>query len=203
MTIHRRYDWSYEGFDAGLEIDWPSEWLEALRGLPRPLEAASYASYVISGPFEDHLRELVDKIALAGRENMDLSERKDVLQFALAFVQHLAYYRERGEYPRYPMETVIDGGGDCEDTAILAAFFARHLGYDCGLLHFSNDGFLGIGRSAHMDLGIRETYDGEFSGTYWLDDAGNKYYYVCCNGENRRIGDFTNEFGDRARVYPV
>lgn len=42
MTIHRRYDWSHEGFDARIEIDWPSEWLEALRALLHHLDAANY-----------------------------------------------------------------------------------------------------------------------------------------------------------------
>ena len=101
------------------------------------------------------------------------------------------------------METLIDGSGDCEDTAILAAFVARHLGYNCALLHFEKNEFLGLIRSGHMDLGVQATYDGEFSGTYWLDDVGIRYYYVSCNGRGYRIGQFDDHNGDRASVHPV
>lgn len=203
MTIHRRYEWSYGGFDARIEIDWPREWLDGLRSLPHPLDVTRYASYVLNDPLEDHLRQLVDKIVAAAKESMDLPERKDVLHFVLAFVQHLAYYREQGEYPRYPMETVIDGGGDCEDTAILAAFAARYLGYNCALLDFEKSELMGLIRSRHMDLGIEASYDGEFSGTYWLGDDGTRYYYVSCNGRGRRVGQFDDRHGERAAVYPV
>jgi hypothetical protein len=40
------------------------------------------------------------------------------------------------EYPRYPIETLVDKGGDCEDTAILAASIIRGMGYGVVLLVF-------------------------------------------------------------------
>ncbi len=50
---------------------------------------------------------------------------------ALAFVQAtITYALDPGlfEYPRYPVETLVDLVGDCEDTAILYASLVRTLG---------------------------------------------------------------------------
>lgn len=203
MTIHRRYSWTYKGANAGFEIDWPDEWWHALRAARHDLEIKDYAWFVHNDPYEGYLRELIDWIVQSGRERFDLSEGRDALRYALAFVQHLTYYREKSEWPRYPMETIIDGGGDCEDSAILAAFVARHLGYSCALLYFVKSELLGLRHSGHMDVGIQPSYEGEFSGTYWLNGAGDKYYYLSANGANWQIGQFTKQFGDSAHVYPV
>ena len=136
------------------------------------------------------------------RQHVDIGSMRDELEAQLAFVQHLRYLQERGEYPRYPMETVIDRGGDCEDTAILMAFLARRIGYRCAFIHFESDGFLGLGRWGHVDLGVAESYDGEFHGHYWRHD-GEKYYYLHCNGINREIGEYSGKWGNKAFVTPI
>jgi hypothetical protein len=75
------------------------------------------------------------------------------------------------EYPKYPVETLVDGRGDCEDAAILMAGLLDALGYDTVLLRYSD----------HMALGIRM---GEFNPYYarytpkYFEHEGKHYYYI-------------------------
>ena len=50
----------------------------------------------------------------------------DEVNFVISFVQSLPYIVDDvttvgNEYPRYPIETLFDRRGDCEDTSILVA----------------------------------------------------------------------------------
>jgi len=59
---------------------------------------------------------------------------------ALSFVQATTYESDPAskgveEYPRYPVETLVDGVGDCEDTAALFVSIARAMGYPSVMLY--------------------------------------------------------------------
>lgn len=58
---------------------------------------------------------------------------------ALAFVQSIPYSRDEDtmqqtDYWRYPIETLYDSTGDCEDTTILAAAVLRRMGHRVGTM---------------------------------------------------------------------
>ncbi len=202
MSIYRHYKWHFRGINFEWEEDWSRETLNYLKHQRHDLtNEEDFWYYVYNEPYADDLISFIEDLINLGEEWLDFDEDKDVLEYLLSFVQHLEYYAERGEYPRYPMETIIDKGGDCEDTAILMAFIARELDYDCALLGFHGSGFGGFGTWGHCDLGVAETYNGEFSGTYWTEDE-TQYYYTSCNGRNREIGDYDNKWGSKAKVYP-
>jgi len=205
MGVYRRYQWNFRGVNFQYEITWPQDIVDVLKEERHDITKTSeYGWYVRNDPFQDVLIQFLDEIIDLGRKNLDLSRNKDLLHYLLSFVQHFRYYKDRGgEYPRYPSETVVDRGGDCEDSAILMAFIAIKLGYRCAFLGFRNEGFLGIGRWAHVDLGIAPSSDGEFDGSYWTGDDGTEYFYASCNGAHWKIGQFNGRFGDKARVYPV
>jgi len=64
------------------------------------------------------------------------------IENALAFVQKSVAYQSDpagSEYPRYPIETLIEGIGDCEDSSILYASIVRTFGYSQGVLLVSLD----------------------------------------------------------------
>lgn len=78
----------------------------------------------------DHLRDRADSMALSDTELAEL---------VLDFVQGVEYqsddiYMGHEEYWKFPLETLYDGGGDCEDTAILCATLLRALGFESGML---------------------------------------------------------------------
>jgi transglutaminase-like putative cysteine protease len=96
-------------------------------------------------------------------------EGTDLVEYLVAFVQEGIPYvtdPDNGgyDYPRFPIETIVDGKGDCEDKAALLASILNVYGYDAVLLS----------PPGHMAVGIR-CEDCE-EGTYELD--GNKYIYV-------------------------
>ncbi len=54
------------------------------------------------------------------------------------------------DYPKYPLETLIDGGGDSEDASILAANLLDLMGYSTVLLGFP--GHMAVGLLSNEDL---------------------------------------------------
>jgi hypothetical protein len=119
----------------------------------------------------------------------------DEVSFILAFVQSLTYTPDSvssgyDEYPRFPVETLVDDGGDCEDSAILFATLVLILNY----------GAIYISPPNHCAVGVRGT---GLLGTYWTYNGVN-YYYCETTGEGFRIGDAPHEYEDKSAIlYPV
>jgi len=191
--IPRTYQWSY-GWDTWT---WEFPWIEGLydlfRALPRP-PTADYSVYV-TNPYDDPLIEmLVERIEEAAQRK-GYSEYETV-SFVAAFVQSLPYTSDSvttgfDEYPRYPIETLVDNGGDCEDTSILMAALLNEMGYGTILISPPNHLAVGV-------LGSEEIY-----GTYWELDGG-KYYYLETTGDGFELGEIPPEYmGSTARLYEL
>lgn len=133
--------------------------------------------------------------ALLARElaAMAPEEKEARLEFVASFVQGaLPYVSEEGEYPKYPAETLVEGG-DCEDKSILLAALLRALGYKVALLVFDGD-------PGHMAVGVDCP---GCRGAYYLHD-GVKYFYLETTQPGWAPGEVPPEFvGARARLYPV
>ncbi len=119
----------------------------------------------------------------------------DSVSFVLAFVQSLPYTSDKvttgyDEYPRFPIETLVDDGGDCEDTAILFASLTLSMGY----------GTVYINPPNHYAVGI---LGNDLQGTYWTYQ--NKTYYYCeTTGDGFTIGQLPTEFqGQSAFIYGI
>lgn len=76
-----------------------------------------------------YIQKLVDDITLLYEkeygEGSSITDRIGYANYLLAFTQYIPYDNEEADsgndYWRYPLETLYDGTGDCEDTSILAA----------------------------------------------------------------------------------
>jgi predicted transglutaminase-like cysteine proteinase len=68
------------------------------------------------------------------------------------------------EYPRYPVETLFDRKGDCEDKSILAASLLYNLGYEVALLRLPN----------HMAVGVKLSKDAIPNYDFYVND----YYFL-------------------------
>ena len=122
----------------------------------------------------------------------------DTISFVLSFVQSLPYTSDsvttgHDEYPRFPIETLVDDGGDCEDTSILFATLTLIMGYGTVYINPPNHYAVGIlGNNLH--------------GSYWTYPEGsNKTYYYCeTTGDNFMIGQLPEEFNEQsAYIYPI
>ena len=122
----------------------------------------------------------------------------DSVSFVLAFVQSLPYTSDKvtsgyDEYPRFPIETLVDDGGDCEDTSILFASLTLLMGY----------GTVYINPPNHYAVGI---LGNDLGGTYWIypDGSNDTYYYSETTGNGFTIGQLPDEFkGQSAYIYSI
>lgn len=164
----RTYEWRYSVNSYTITINIPGqEYYEySLRD-----RTPNYASYVKSD--DSSIKDLAYKLnEIAEKKRFTQYEKAE---FVLSFVQNLEYLSDQEtegviEYPRYPVETLVDGGGDCEDTAILFVSLIQTsiLNFDGVLLLFEGD-------PSHMAAGIWG--DPSLPGTSYLFNG--KYYYYC------------------------
>jgi predicted transglutaminase-like cysteine proteinase len=191
--ISRNYSWTYNG----LQWDWSGTFSKAgfdyYRGKPHNREN-NYAAYVLSDYDRQLLKGIVQKFKEAGEAN-NYTEY-DTIMNIVSFVQSLPYTSDKvttgyDEYPRYPLETLVDNGGDCEDTAILTAALLRELGFGVVLIQLPD----------HMAVGVKG--DKTLQGTYY-DYMGSRYYYLETTGSGWDIGELPDEYrNDGARVLPM
>lgn len=69
-------------------------------------------------------------------------DKAEVVNVLLRFTQTIPYMYDsesvgQEEYWKYPLETLYDGNGDCEDTSILFCAVGKAMGYDTALMLFS------------------------------------------------------------------
>jgi len=136
------------------------------------------------------VRQLNDEVAAN-----NLSELKKI-QLVLRFVQSLNYIEDVAptsydEYPRYPVETLFEQGGDCEDTSILLAAILTEMGYDVALLLFEELDHMGLGINFPLKYGNSWVYDGK---RYWYLDTTGGQSIGWCLSEYQKTA---------AYVYPV
>ena len=110
--------------------------------------------------------------------------RQDHIDFVLSFVQSLPYTYDDvttgyDEFRRYAIETLIEGGGDCEDTTILVAAILRGLGEKTALIFMPG----------HIALGV----SGNFTGAS-VTHNGTTYYYCETTGTGWAVGDLPLSF---------
>jgi PKD repeat protein len=137
--LARHYAWVY----AGTRQDWalliPWNLYQTYRGRIRNTIAGAYAydDYVLD-PLDD---PTLEDYATALWNRVD-GDRDAFVDCALAFVQGAITYRPdppTQEWPLYPLETLFDGVGDCEDTSILLVSLLRARGVSSSLAFVDTD----------------------------------------------------------------
>lgn len=159
--------------------------------IPR-LPTTDYSVYV-THPLDDlNIGHLADEFRSATQQQ-DFGEDEKA-EFVAAFVQGLTYTADtvttgHDEYPRYPLETLVDNGGDCEDTAILLAAILHSLGYDVVLIAFPDE---------HSAVGVAVA---GVSGTYF-EHNGTQYFYLETTNTGWGIGQIPDDLkGLTANIY--
>lgn len=197
--IAREFTWNYGLEEWNWKMDIPEDTYNFFKSLPRS-PTADYSIYV-THPLND---ASIDSLAARLKDNANDEgfTEYDTVCFAISFVQSLPYTSDAAgtgydEYPRYPIETLVDGGGDCEDTSILAAAILRAMGYGVVLLIFPETADTG----GHCAVGLK---GGEgITGTYW-DYGSDKYYYLETTGDGWEIGEIPEEYQQvSAHIYPM
>jgi hypothetical protein len=195
-AITRHFTWSYWPYD-DYQWTWETEIPRALydyyRAKPRP-PTKDYSIYVTDPRDDAYTGDLASELK-EETQRLNLGEY-DTIHFAASFVQSLAYTSDLAttgydEYPRYPIETLVDQGGDCEDTSILLAELLDTMGYDVVLVRLPS----------HVAIGVLE---GQHScGTYYRQN-GKRYFYLETTGGAGRIGVVPHEYANEpAYIYHI
>jgi predicted transglutaminase-like cysteine proteinase len=195
-TVIQHYDWlnTYTW-----ELPIPLSLYFEYKEKPRPSTTSTYASLATDAKDDDCLDQMIQFVNDKARQYSFNEQQK--INFVIAFVQSLPYTVDSvttsaDEYPRYPIETLFDRGGDCEDTAILTAALLDKMGYDVALLHLSE--------AHHMATGISIPALSLPYQCWYYDHNGKKYYYIETTGEGWRIGQMPSEYTSaKAYVYPL
>ncbi len=193
IWVTQHYEWDYYGYSWTLDqsIYLPSYLY--YYSLDRP-HLEEWASMCLDEYDDLLIEDIVNNF-------QDLSDEEgfteyEQVMFIVSFVQHLPYTqddvtKQRNEYPRFPIETLFDRGGDCEDTSILVASLLYEMGYDVALIDLINENHIAVGIAGGE--GIYGTY-------YEMDDV--EYYYLETTGENWDLGEIPDDFSDTtAEIY--
>lgn len=80
---------------------------------------------------------------LRDKKNLDSDRYAELIT---AFIQAIPYeHHPNGTPPKFPVETVAEGTGDCDDKSLLLAALLSRAGYDVALLDFVNDSHMAVG----------------------------------------------------------
>ncbi len=178
QTIGKRYVWNFKGKSYTVLMT---------------IDIERYNSY--DGKERYDIPQLVEEgrttIGNLTREFQNVFKRhrewskQERIDFVLSFVQSLPYTFDDvttgyDEFRRYAVETLIDGGGDCEDTTILVAAILRGLGEKTVLIF----------TPGHIALGV----SGDFTGAS-VTHNGTKYYYCETTGTGWTVGALPTSSG--------
>lgn len=162
QVIERNYTWTYLDQTYSLSLVVPEPMYEYYSTKER-YETSDYRGYILH-PYDDEYIEVLvmefDKIAALN--NLTTIEEVEVVT---SFVQNLHYLTDDttgfDEYPKFPVESLVDQGGDCEDTSILLSHMLEAMDIETALLTLPG----------HMAVGVEVNA----TGAHW--DTGNTTYY--------------------------
>jgi hypothetical protein len=153
---------------------------------------AGFVNYITSDLDFDPLKIMAAELKrVSGEEGF--SPRRE-LEFVSCFVGVLQYYDDLAttgvpEYPRYPVETLVDSGGDCEDKAILLASLLNLMDYDVKLILSTN----------HCAVSVLDP--GDLCGDYYFE--GEKRYYFIETTTPAGCGKKSDQFKNGFRIFQI
>lgn len=195
----RTFTWQYDGGSFWLVLQLDPALHQQYRAEPKPVRLRDTGAGFLAEPAYDIYVSDPRDDAFMGRLATELRRiaatasipDEEHPAFALAFVQHLAYTSDNvttgfDEYPRSPFESLVDQGGDCEDTSILYASILAAWGLQPVLLS-TND---------HMGVGTPEGGAGSVSVAVSAGAAGaavewngRRFHYTETTGDGWSIGE--------------
>lgn len=128
---------------------------------------------------------------------IDSNDDEDVVNAVLSFCQDKGdSYRniEYGtdgddDFSKYPIETLVEGNGDCEDKSILFGSLVESLGYDAAIFVTTDHVFVGV----HLDF--VPIHNIQLS-TWYVEIYGKRYYICETTMSGWRVGDCPEELQD-------
>lgn len=199
-TIHfgyrKTYTWNFEGKEYTMSYNFdPGDYSFYSSQAHQVRDYDDYVNFAT--PDDPTLMEfsLILHSKISDRNLTSLQEA----QYILNFVQALKYAEDNvttgiGEYPRYPLETLVDQMGDCEDTAILALSLAEIRGIESALI-LLYEAFPDAGHAA-------AAFSVNGSGSYY-EFGDMQYFYGETTGSGWQIGEMPEFNSTEAYIYEI
>ena len=206
-TIHYRFE-APNGSDHNLTLVIPLKDYREYKERPRPSYKDGLARHEVADKFLEEYGSMatdpnddgiIDSIVRQLNEEAVISDLSafERVQLVLGFVQSLTYTEDvvpaaYDEYPRYPVETLFEQSGDCEDTSILTTAILTEMGFDVALLLFEEFDHMGVGINCDVQYG-----------NSWINSDGIRYWYLDSSGV-QSVGWCPEPYDvTAAYVYPV
>jgi hypothetical protein len=182
-TITENVKFNYGGYQFTDELVFKTSDYNYYKKLGKREFEPNYAKFATENEDHAYIKNL--------SKTLDVDAKKlglkgmDLVEYLTAFAQQAVPYATDPEndgfdYPRYPIETLVDGKGDCEDKAALLVALLNEHGFNAILLS----------PPGHMAVGIEcENCD---EGVYELN--GKKYVYVETSVKGWPIGKVPSQF---------
>jgi hypothetical protein len=189
----KEYSYSYGYDDWTLTVSIPKNVYDAYKSVPLSYRVQNGpAGYgYLTTTKDPYLIDIANELERASNESG--YDKYQTVSMILAFVQSLPYTSDSSsaaydEYPRFPLETLVDDGGDCEDTSILFASIMDVLGYN--VIYISPPGHLAVGVWGEDTL----------PGYYWTYED-RRYFYCETTGKGFEIGELPPEYSPSQEAY--
>ena len=192
---NRSFSWDYNGKHWDWNLSIPQNLYNAYKSVPDSTRTrdgpAGYDMMVTTK--DTYIQNLAERLNETTTQLGYNSYRSSKLCFSFCpkhYLQLRLNTTGYEEYPRFPIETLVDQTGDCDCKAILYATLILTLGY----------GAVFINPTDHLAVGV---LGNNLHGTYWTHN-NQTYYYAETTGVGFTIGQLPDEFqGQTAYVYDI
>jgi len=190
-VLEKLYTWEWDGVERSITITVPEQLYDYYSEKER-YQTTDYRGYILHPVDDQYVEALLYEFNLI-QVVEGLSEENET-DLIISFIQNMDYALDpdsKGltEYPRFPVETLVDGGGDCEDTGILMASLLDCMGYNVSLILLPD----------HLAVGVEVNA----TGVHWVYDNVT-YYYLETTATGWDVGAVPPEHDpEEATVYPV
>lgn len=180
-TLTLDYHWSFDDEEWNLNVTIPmQDYLEARVFTRSMVSPQSYSVFVT--PDQSSVAQIAGYL-------MNVSTSRNYIPtmqilFAMAFVKAFPYAlddytHDISNYANFPIETLVEGLGDCEDHAALFVSIVRAMGFDAIQIYMTN------GTAGHMSAGVADIdvlpsissyvlYQGK---QYWFCETTGQFYF--------------------------
>lgn len=132
-----------------------------------------YYAAIVNDPAQDEMyAELLGFFDVYAKHHNLTSD--EYVELLTTYVQNIPY-KTVGAEVNFPIETVIENKGDCDDKSVLLSGLLAKSGYAAGVAVFSEEN--------HMTAAIKETETGQVISSYILIET-TRYAYI---GENAAV----------------
>ena len=194
QSYDRQFAWYYDGYHWVWNLSIPESLYNAYVSVPdsvrTQIQLSNFGYFVTTG--DSYIQGLALKLN-ATASQLDFDSVQEI-NFILSFIQSIPYATDANstgyqDYPRFPIETLVDNVGDCKSHSILFASLTLSLGY----------GTIFINPPSHLAVGV---LGNDLKGTSWTYD-NQTYYYCETTGSGFTIGMLPDQFnGQTANIYP-